>query len=121
MAWWYTGGLHQCLMRIKGRLDSSIDYFSISLLIRTLFAPFRQISAGEVDGPLGVRMQAGLDRLFSRCIGAVVRLIVMMVGLIAIALNAIAGIILVVLWLLLPLLPLVGLILFISGWLPWSS
>jgi len=64
--WWYTAGLRQRLKKISVRLDGTIDYFSMDLLVKTLFAPFRQISAGKVDGSLEVKMRALIDRLFSR-------------------------------------------------------
>lgn len=121
MAWWYTDGWHQCWLRVKGRLEAANDFFSISLLIRTLFAPFRQISAGTVNGSLEVRMRAFFDRLISRCIGAVVRLITICVGLGVIVLNTVVGGLLLLLWAFVPLLPLIGLALFMIGWLPWSS
>ena len=58
---------------VWGKLVSVFDYFSIDLLVRTWFAPFRQISAGAVDGPIGVQIRAFFDRLISRTIGGIVR------------------------------------------------
>ena len=121
MAWWYGEGWHQCWLRVKGRLESVVDFFSITLLVGTLFAPFRQISAGAVRGPLAVQMRAFFDRLISRCIGAVVRLVMIFVGVIVILLNTVAGGLLLLLWAFVPLLPFIGLLLFMTGWLPWNS
>ena len=98
-----------------------MDYFSIGLLVKTLFAPFRQISAGNVNGSFDMQMRAFFDRLISRCIGAVVRLIMISVGGMTILCSILIDTILLVGWALLPLLPLVGIVLFISGWMPWSS
>lgn len=121
LTWWYTEGWHQCLLRAKERLDSVMDYFSIGLLLTTLFAPFRQISAGSVQGPVDVQMRAFVDRLVSRFIGAVVRLIMIGAGVVAILLNIVVSIVLLLGWMLLPLLPLAGMVLFIVGWMPWSK
>ena len=57
-AWWYGAGWWQRITMVWGKLVSVFDYFSIDLLVRTWFAPFRQISAGAVDGPIGVQIRA---------------------------------------------------------------
>lgn len=121
VAWWYTDGWRQCRERVVGRVDATLDYFSIGLLLRTLFSPFRQISAGGVRGPLGVQFQALIDRLFSRLIGGVLRLFIILIGGFVILLNIFIGLLLVVTWLFVPLLPFVGVVLFMIGWLPWSN
>jgi hypothetical protein len=98
-----------------------MDYFSIGLLLKTLFSPFRQISAGQVRGPLAVQMRAFFDRLISRLIGAMVRITIMIVGLVAIFFSVIIGVIGLILWAFIPLLPIVGLILWLIGWMPWTN
>lgn len=84
------------------------DYFSIDLLLKTLFNPFRQISAAEVDGPLPMKMQAFFDRLFSRAVGTVVRTIFIFIGLAAIILRCIWVLFSVLVWTILPLTPILG-------------
>jgi vacuolar-type H+-ATPase subunit I/STV1 len=120
LSWWYSGGLLDRFQRVRERVSSTIDYFSIDLLLRTLFAPFRQISAGRVDGPIGVKWHAFIDRLVSRCIGGIVRTGTILFGTIAIVLSVIIGLITILLWLLVPVVPFVGVILTIIGWTPWS-
>lgn len=115
LRWWYGDGWRGRAQRISVRLDGTIDYFSIGLLAKTLFAPFRQISAGKVNGPIGVQMRALVDKLVSRVIGALVRMIILIVGGIAIGLQvAVSGVILLA-WGLVPLLPVVGIILAVMG------
>lgn len=118
-SWWYTTGWKQRITVAHERLLGVYDYFSIDLLARTLFSPFRQISAGKVQGPLGVQFRAWFDRLVSRCIGAVVRTIVMFVGIVAILLTCIIGLLDVLLWCIAPVLPLIGLLVSNTGWVPW--
>lgn len=120
LSWWYSGGLLARFERVRERVVSTIDYFSIDLLLRTLFSPFRQISAGRVDGPIGVKWHAFVDRLVSRCIGGIVRSGTILLGIIAIVLSIIIGLIMMLLWLIVPILPFVGVILTIIGWTPWS-
>lgn len=119
LSWWYGAGWRQRFVMLRERLATTIDYFSIDLLAGTLFSPFRQISAGRVNGPLGVKMRAFLDRLISRCIGAMVRSAVIVIGIMAILMHGIIGCVTLIVWALLPSLPVVGLGLYLIGWLPW--
>lgn len=120
LLWWYGPGWRQRLGLLRERLASTMDYFSIDLLLRTLFSPFRQISAGKVQGPLGVQMRAFFDRLISRVIGMFVRLTMILIGSVAILFHAVVGSLLVILWAFIPLLPLLGVLLFLVGWMPWT-
>lgn len=98
---------------------ATVDFFSIDLLIGTLFAPFRQISAGQVRGPLGVQLHAFFDRLVSRLIGAMVRSFLIIAGSIVLVCTLIIGAALLIGWALLPLMPIVGVVLSTMRWLPW--
>lgn len=119
--WWYTSGWRQCLERIKGRIEATLDFFSIGLLIKTLFAPFRQISAGRTRGPLNVQVQAFFDRLVSRVIGMVVRLLMIMAGSLIVVVNVAVGFVVIAAWAIIPLMPIIGLGLFLLEWMPWSN
>lgn len=118
LRWWYGDGWRKHAQLVSNRLDGTIDYFSVDLLLKTLFAPFRQISAGRVDGPIGVQMRAMVDKLFSRVIGAVVRLLILLVGGVTIGLQIIIGFLILVGWALLPLAPVAGIVLTLTGWAP---
>lgn len=108
------------MTRLREKLMNTLDYFSIDLLLRTFFSPFRQISAGQVRGPLGVQMRALLDRIISRVIGAMIRLTMIIIGSVFIVIYAVVGTLMVVFWGVIPLLPVAGIMLFMSGWMPWS-
>ena len=103
---------------MRERLASALDYFSIDLLLQTFFAPFRQISAGQVSGPIGVQWRAFVDRLISRCIGAVVRFFVIIIGIVSIIFFSVVGGLSLLLWPIVPLFPLIGLLLTFIGWTP---
>ena len=120
LSWWYSAGWRQRLTMLQERLATTIDYFSIDLLAKTLFAPFRQIAAGRVNGPLSVKLHAFFDRLTSRMIGAAVRSIMIFVGIMAIFMHSLIGFVTLVIWALIPVLPVLGILLFMSGWLPWN-
>jgi hypothetical protein len=120
LSWWYGPGWRQRASRLGERLKASMDYFSIDLLLRTFFSPFRQISAGKVNGPLGLQMRALLDRMISRVIGAMIRFVMIIIGSLAIGIHGILGSVMLIFWVFIPLLPIIGIILFIVGWIPWS-
>ena len=85
------------------------DQFSLGLLLKTLFQPFRQISANDRYGDaLEDKIRAWFDRLVSRIIGAFIRLFTMAVGVVALIFTLILSLIMIVLWLALPVLPFLG-------------
>ena len=120
LSWWYGAGWRQRVVILRERLARTVDYFSIDLLAKTLFAPFRQISAGRVNGPLGVKMQAFFDRLISRMIGMMIRSTMIVMGVGTIIVHSVLGLITVIMWASIPLLPLVGVLMMLSGWVPWN-
>lgn len=119
LTWWYGAGWKLRVLQVRDRIYTMFDYFSIDLLLRTLFAPFRQISAGKVQGPLGVQLRAFVDRLISRCIGCVVRSIVIVIGIGALTLTSVIGLVVVVAWAFVPVAPLIGFVLAVAEWMPW--
>lgn len=118
-SWWYGAGWLRCAVIVRDSLLSAYDYFSLDLLLRTLFSPFRQISAGKVRGPLAVQLRAFFDNLLSRIIGAAVRTTVIIIGSITLIFVSLAGIARLVLWPLTPILPMVFVIFALAGWVPW--
>ena len=120
LSWWYSGGVRRMFHTVQMKFAGLLDYFSIDLLLRTLFAPFRQISAGSVDGPIGVKLRAFFDQLISRVIGSIVRTIVILIGAVAITLQAAVSLLFILLWFVMPMLPIVGLVMMLVGWIPWT-
>lgn len=121
LSWWYGDGFIGRLRVINERITSCVDFFSIRLLMSTLFAPFRQISAGSVVGPIGDQIHAFFDRLLSRFIGMFVRLSMIIIGLFVILMQVFFGIATLIFWFAMPFLPVVGLIMMIIGWVPqWT-
>lgn len=120
LSWWYSRGWALRVVKMRDGLNGLMDYFSIDLLLRTFFSPFRQISAGKVRGPLGVQMRAFFDRLVSRIIGAVVRFILIIVGSIALVIYGLVGVLMLAIWAIVPFAPVLGIILWMVGWAPWK-
>ena len=118
LGWWYGAGWRDRMHIVSERLTRAEDFFSLSLLVRTLFSPFRQIAAGSASGSISDKFRAFLDQLFSRAVGAVVRIIMLVIGLLWLSVLTIAGVIELVFWLFVPLFPLIGAVLFAIGLVP---
>lgn len=118
--WWYNAGWRGQVSRIGNTLTRTNDWFSIPLLIKTFFAPFRQISANEVGNDIGSNFRAWGDLLFSRLIGAFMRFFMIIFGSIALFLVLIFSLIRLALWPLFPLMPVVGVVLMLTVGAPWN-
>lgn len=121
LGWWYGAGWRERMQIIGSRLMRIFDYFSLDLLAKTWFAPFRQIGTGQAQGGLSEQLKAFGDRLVSRMIGGVVRTIMIVVGIIVLTITAVAGLVESAIWMVIPLLPIIGAILFAIGWVPHAS
>lgn len=115
LRWWYGAGWRRRVGLLHERLAGLADLFSFAVIGRTLFAPFRQISAAPVGGAMAVQLRAWFDKLFSRLVGAVVRLFVLVAGVVVCLVALLIGIVELILWPLMPLLPAVGVVLFSLG------
>ena len=115
--WWYSSGWKVFANKIKVTLSNTTDFFSMGSLVRTLFKPYRQISA-ETAGDhasLDLRFHMFLDRLVSRIVGFFSRLFLLLAGIIIIIFDSLIGLILIILWPFIPLLPIAGIILTATG------
>jgi hypothetical protein len=119
--WWYGRGWQRQLRVVSQRLLRWADYFSFSIITRTLFAPFRQIGAEQSGGGLDVQLHQWMDRTFSRGVGFVVRLGTLVFGACCMSLIVLGSMLQLAGWLLLPIMPILGVVLCAVRWLPWQS
>lgn len=120
LKWWYGVGWQGVLNRQLLGLRVTADYFSIGLLLKTLFSPFRQIGSDETSREAGGKFNLFIDKLISRSIGAVVRLMTIIGGTVCLLFRLIFGIICLAIWPMLPLSPVFGLILTVVVGAPWK-
>ncbi len=117
VSWWYTTAWMGLAQSVEQRLGRVLNFFSVGLLARTLFDPFRQIAAMHTQGAsLGVMMRAWADRLFSQCVGFVMRSIFIFLGMISTIFVMLFGVMQLLLWPCVPLLPLVAVLGLLLGW-----
>ncbi len=116
-SWWYVKGWGVFIGKLRRSLGNILDFFSMSSLIRTLFQPFRQISAETAVGTVSIdrKFQMFIDRLISRVIGFFSRLVLLIVGSVIILVGAVCSLVLIVLWPIVPLCPIIGIALAVMG------
>jgi hypothetical protein len=100
-SWWYGSGWQQVVRSLRPRLRAVAENFSVRQLLRTLFAPWKRITTPP-GRSLEDRMHAVVDNAFSRVVGFVVRVGVLIGAFVSIVVVAILTIIEIIVW---PLLP----------------
>jgi len=72
--WWYGPGWRGTVRETRRRLGDLARNFSLGILLKTLFAPWKQLDAfsGQNRG-LDAKFRAWLDKSISRFIGFLVR------------------------------------------------
>ncbi|MBR1795795.1 hypothetical protein IJ765_00840 [Candidatus Saccharibacteria bacterium] len=113
--WWYGRGFKAFFLKLIDKLRNTADFFSIGSLVKTWFLPFRQISAGSVEGSLETRFQAFLDRLVSRAVGFTLRTLLIILGLISLILQSAISIVAMIAYPFMPIMPICCIVLWTSG------
>lgn len=114
LRWWYGPGWEEAWRR-AGKIALDMEKaFSVGVLVRTLFSPWKQIVS--VPGrSVGERFQALVDNVVSRAVGFFVRLLALLAALIMTFLAAVFGLAAAVSWPLIPALAVYFLIRGIAG------
>jgi len=103
--YWHYGPGFKGLLRIwKNFVLFGYNYFSIGILLNTLFSPWHRISSSYGRGfdPM-VWTRVFMENMITRLIGAVVRSVVISIGLVVEVFILSIGASLVVIWIFLPL------------------
>lgn len=111
LRWWYVTGWMQAVRRISSWTMGVEHAFSLSLLMRTLFAPWRRIMSAS-GRSLDAKMHAAMDNAVSRAVGFFIRLFVILAAGVSMLVAFIAGVIMAALW---PLLPLAVIFCIVKG------
>ncbi len=107
-AWFYEGGLHGLLELEKRYISFLWRFFSIGEMATTLFYPWhRDVTPKTWRGLHPVRaLEVLADNIISRLLGAIIRCLVMISGLIMIFVALLLGLIVLISWVSFPLLTL---------------
>lgn len=98
------------------QLAKMMDFFSVGLLIKTLFTPFRLIDSYSSGGQgLDAKIRAAIDKLIGRLIGAMIRSAVLIFAIVVIFTTILIDLLKIILWLSAPSLPIIGAVLLALG------
>ena len=88
----------------------NLNYFSITLILKTFFSPWRRDSWSYPRGfALGQYLEVFFSNLISRILGAIVRSVLIILGLIIELFIILGGIVVFFSWLILPIVLIFGL------------
>jgi len=115
LSWHFLEAPRNILRAWKNFLKFGLNYFSLPLLLRTLFSPWHKYVWAYPRGLyIGKRLEVFISNLISRILGAILRIFLIVIGLLVEIFIFFAGIIILLNWLLLPALLVTGLILAIK-------
>jgi len=112
LRWWYSSGFRFAFSQIGHELQKVGKKIAIETLIKTLFAPWKQISSVGYRQTLGQKLA---DATVSRGIGFLIRISVLLYAITWSAFITLVGLVFLVLWPFIPLLPLALPVLFFMG------
>ncbi len=108
--WHYSVALNSAWQRWRDFMRFNRDYFSIPFLLKTLFSPWRRYKFSYGRGfDVGRFLEALTFNIFSRVMGAIVRVAVIVIGTALQVLIFFFGILSIIIWLLLPVITIIGL------------
>jgi hypothetical protein len=111
LQWWYGPGWGDASRRLVARIEGTYLEFSVPILLRTLFSPWRRITSPPGTS-LEQKLRAVVDNAVSRAVGFSVRVMALIAAGGIIVTYAVVGSVLLALW---PLLPLAGPALIVAG------
>jgi hypothetical protein len=112
-AWHYSRGIKSLLEIWVNYLWFVWNFFSVRLLIKTLFKPYRKIN--EYTKLIDIENESKIVTFIMSLVGFVLRSVVIVVGISAALLILIFGLSLFILWFLLPFILLIILITGVAG------
>jgi hypothetical protein len=105
LRFWYGVEVPKAPRRLHGLILVTADSFSMPLLLKTLFAPWRKDVIPTTGLALPERVRVAGYNLISVFVGFFVRLFVLLVGSLAVASIVTAGFLFLMILALMPLLP----------------
>jgi len=103
--WYYTKGTKDILLAWRNFILFALEYFSIPLLLKTLFSPWKRDITKKPRG-LDIKrlLQYIIYNTISRGTGFVMRFLTICVGVLFLFLVFVLGFVFFVLWIFLPLI-----------------
>mgnify|MGYP001611281038 FL=1 len=92
-----------------------LDYFSITLLFKTLFSPWKKYNWLYPKGfDIKEFFNTLISNTFSRILGSICRMVLIIIGVLAQVFIFVAGIVVIFLWLLIPFIIISSILFFLT-------
>jgi ABC-type transport system involved in cytochrome bd biosynthesis fused ATPase/permease subunit len=109
ITWHYNTGLKELTRAFRNFLSFGIHYFPIKELSKTIFSHWRRSSDSYGEGlDVGVWAKAFLGNMISRILGAIIRLVIIAVGIVFEITLFFVGSAIILIWVLLPIIITLG-------------
>ncbi len=96
--WWYGNGILDLFEFLKALFSYIEGLFSIEILLKTLFAPWKRLVSGRRPGLEGFRDWA-LDNFVSRSVGFLLRLALIFIFFISVTFYLFFSVLAIIFWL----------------------
>jgi hypothetical protein len=104
-SWWYGSGWLWAANRLRARLTGVGREYSVGILLKTLFSPWKQIiSTTGAQSTIGLNFNIMLDNLISRFVGLTVRSLTLLAAGFIWLLTLAVGLAVLLIWPAVPLL-----------------
>lgn len=111
LTWWYGRGWKQIVSNAEQRFVKVSHMFSVPVLLRTLFSPWRRIITYP-SASLDAKFRAMGDNLVSRAVGFTVRFMVLVTAALFLGVMAVYSLLEILLW---PFVPLLSVFMLVKG------
>lgn len=101
-SWWYYDEPMYLWRSIKIITKKFLSSFSVGILLRTLFDPWKKDVIYLQNASLDAQLKAFANNIFSRCIGFVMRFFTIIIGLVLTGIIFVVMTVLYLAWLLMP-------------------
>ena len=103
--WHYSKAVGELVHIIGNFIWFFYEFFSISLLCKTFFAPYKRLDEGYGNGfNISRIFEAVIINMLMRLVGVTLRSVLILLGIIFIVLTVVVGFFMLLVWLLAPLL-----------------
>lgn len=107
--WWYSSGFLRLLKYLKAFIIILADNFSVRILVRTFFQPWKRDVSSTKGLSLDRKFQIWMWNLISRAFGMVIKSFTFLIFLVIFIILLVIELFLIIAWLLYPLIVIGGL------------
>lgn len=105
LIWWYGEGMVSAWRVASALIYRLADFFSLPILVRTWFAPWKNDVLVARNVSLGDMWKIWEQNFASRIVGFILRTIIILTSLVCVSIVTIVGSLALGMWLMVPFLP----------------